>query len=228
MSPPPLGRLHLITDARPGRDALAVVRAALSVARPGAAAVQVRIEDRVTDREAYDLAARIAALCAQHGSICLVNDRLHIALAVGAAGGHVGAQDLPVDAARRVLGSAAVLGATVREPVSARAAVAAGASYLGVGPAFPTSTKDGLTAPLGPSGIAAVAAALPRFPIIAVGGVTAARVPDLLAAGAYGVAVVGALAAAADPARAAAELLLALESRMPGDDSHVCPTGTGP
>ena len=89
--------------------------------------------------------------------MCLVNDRLHVALAAGADGGHVGADDLPVAAARRVLGPAAVLGATCRTAAEARAAAAAGATYLGVGPAFATSTKDGLPAPLGPAGVAAVA-----------------------------------------------------------------------
>ncbi|HYN96738.1 MAG TPA: thiamine phosphate synthase, partial [Pilimelia sp.] len=91
------GRLHLITDTRPGRDPIAVARAALAAGVP---VVQVRVEDTTTDREAYDLAGRIAALCATRGAACLVNDRLHVALAVRAAGGHVGAADLPVAAAR--------------------------------------------------------------------------------------------------------------------------------
>jgi thiamine-phosphate pyrophosphorylase len=203
----PLGRLHLITDTRPGRDAVAVAAAALTAGTP---VVQVRVEDGASDREAYELAARIKRLCDGHGATCLVNDRLHVALAVGAAGGHVGDDDLPVAAARRVLGPAAVLGATCRDPASARAAVAAGASYLGVGPAYDTSTKDGLPAAIGPAGIGAVAAAVPDTPVIAIGGVTAARIAPLLAAGAHGVAVVGAVSGAPDPALAVRELLHAL------------------
>jgi thiamine-phosphate pyrophosphorylase len=140
-----------------------------------------------------------------------VTDRLHLARAAGAAGGPVGAADLPVAAARRVLGPDAVLGATARTPEQARAAVAAGASYLGVGPAYATVTKEGLPAPIGPVGVAAVVAAVPGVPVIAIGGVTAARVPELLAAGAYGVAVVGAVSAAPDPGDAAGALLAALE-----------------
>jgi thiamine-phosphate pyrophosphorylase len=200
--------LHLITDTRTGRDPIATVRAALAVAGPELV-VQVRVEDTATDREAYDLALRVVALCAPAGATCLVNDRLHIALAAHAAGGHVGALDLPVEAARRVLGPTALLGATARSPGRATAAVAAGASYLGVGPCFATTTKDGLPEPIGPVGIARVAGAV-GVPVIAIGGVTAARMPELLAAGAYGVAVVGAVSAAADPARATAELLGAL------------------
>lgn len=205
---PSLGRLHLITDTRPGRDPLAVLRAALPVAR-AELVVQVRVEDDATDRQAYDLARRVVALCAPYGATCLVNDRLHVALAVGAEGGHVGADDLPVGAARRVLGSTAVLGATAREPGTAAEAVAAGASYLGVGPCHATSTKAGLPAPIGPDGVRAVAEAV-DVPVIAIGGVTAAAVPALRAAGAYGVAVVGALSGSPDPARATAELLGAL------------------
>ncbi|MEU8116175.1 thiamine phosphate synthase [Micromonospora sp. NPDC048947] len=205
---PSLGRLHLITDTRPGRDPLAVVRAALTVAHADLV-VQVRVEDSATDREAYDLTRRVLALCAPYQATCLVNDRLHVALAVGAAGGHVGADDLPVAAARRVLGPAGVLGATARAPGPAREAVAAGASYLGVGPCHTTSTKTGLPDPIGPAGVRAVVDAV-DVPVIAIGGVTAARVPALRAAGAYGVAVVGAVSAAADPALATAELIEAL------------------
>ncbi|PSK61628.1 Thiamine-phosphate synthase [Micromonospora sp. MH33] len=205
---PSLGRLHLITDTRPGRDPLAVLRAALPVAR-AELVVQVRVEDDATDREAYELARRVVGLCRPYGATCLVNDRLHVALAVEAAGGHVGAEDLPVAAARRVLGADAVLGATAREPGGAAAAVAAGASYLGVGPCHATTTKAGLPDPIGPAGVRAVAGAV-DVPVIAIGGGTAASVPALRAAGAYGVAVVGTLSASPDPARTTAELIEAL------------------
>ncbi|MBE1485116.1 thiamine-phosphate pyrophosphorylase [Plantactinospora soyae] len=208
-----IGRLHLITDSRPGREPLAVVEAALSVAGPELV-VQVRVEDDVDDRTAYELAVAVAARCAAVGASCLVNDRLHLALAIGAAGGHVGARDLPVHAARRVLGPTAVLGATARDPETGAAAVAAGASYLGVGPCHATSTKNGLPTPIGPEGVRRVASAVP-VPVIAIGGVTPDRIPALLAAGAYGVAVVGAVSSAADPARATADLLAALTAPPP-------------
>lgn len=198
----PFPRLHLITDS------FAVARAAVDVAGPELA-VQVRVEDGVDDRDAYELAGKVVELCAGVGALCLVNDRLHVALAVGAGGGHVGALDLPVEAARRVLGPGAVLGATARDPGTARRAVAAGATYLGVGPAYPTSTKDGLPPPIGPAGVAAVAAAV-DVPVVAIAGVTAARVPELLESGAYGVAVIGAIGRAPDPGAATIELLKAL------------------
>ncbi len=203
----PLGQLHLITDARPGRDPVRVVRQALGAGGP--LVVQVRVEDGVTDRDAYQLAGRIVELCRAAGATCLVNDRLDVAIAVGADGAHVGAEDLPVRVARRVLGPRAVLGATVRDPAAARAAIADGASYLGAGPAYLTGTKAGLPDPIGVAGIAAVAACA-TVPVIAIGGVTCERVPELVAAGAYGVAVVGAVCSAASPRDATAELLAAL------------------
>lgn len=201
-----LGRLHLITDTRPGRDPVPVVRAALAVGVP---VVQVRAKG--SDRELFDLASTLLADCRAAGATCLVDDRLHVALGVGADGGHVGAEDLPVPVARRVLGPAAVLGATVRDPATARAAVRAGATYLGAGPVYQTGTKDGLPQPIGPAGLAAVAAAV-DVPVVAIGGIDVDRVAEVMAAGAYGVAVVTAISAAADPAAASADLLAAVRA----------------
>ncbi|GID98115.1 thiamine phosphate synthase [Amorphoplanes digitatis] len=211
---PDFPHLHLITDARRGREPLSVVAATVAEAHrrdaTGRLAVQIRVEDDVSDRETYELADAVLEICRPYGVLCLVNDRLHVALAVGADGGHVGAGDLPVAAARRVLGPAGVLGATCRDAAAARAARRAGASYLGVGPAFATTTKAGLPDPLGPAVIGEVAAAVPDTPIVAIGGVTAANAGSLIAAGAAAVAVVGAIANAADPGRAAGEMLAAL------------------
>ncbi len=207
-----LGRLHLITDARPGRDPLPIVRAALRVGVP---VVQVRVGDHVTDREAFHLTERILELCRAAKALCLVNDRLHVALAAGADGGLVGGDDLPVAAARRVLGPRAILGATARDPESARAAVAAGASSLSIGPVFSTKVRVGQPEPFGLAGITAIAAAV-DVPLIAIGGVTLERTPHLLAAGAYGVAVVAAISDASDPVAAAAHLVAVLNRGVPG------------
>ncbi len=200
-----LGRLHVLTDARAGRDALGLAEHALAA---GAPVVQLRVKG-CTDREVYEMGVRLMAACVRHGAMCIVNDRVDIALAIGAHGTHLGADDLSVATVRRVAGSAHLIGGTSREPVHAAQLVADGADYLGVGPAFPTSTKDGLPLPLGPSGIGAVAHAV-AVPVIAIGGITVDTVPTLMAAGAYGVAVVGAVSDASDPARATAELLRAV------------------
>jgi thiamine-phosphate pyrophosphorylase len=198
--------LHVLTDARGGPAALAAVEAAVDA---GAPAVQVRLKG-CTDLVLYDFAAAVVEICASAGATCLVNDRVDIALAVGADGTHLGADDLPVAVARRVAGPAHLIGGTAREPQRARQLVAEGADYLGVGPAYPTRTKTGLPTALGPAGVAAVARAV-EVPVIAIGGITADRVPDLLRAGAAGVAVVDAVSGAADPAAATAVLLQALD-----------------
>jgi thiamine-phosphate pyrophosphorylase len=205
-----LGRLHVLTDARGGRAALDAVAAAVSA---GAPVVQVRAKD-CTDRVLYEFAQAVVGICGDTAT-CLVNDRVDVALAVGAAGTHLGAEDLPLDAARRVAGPGHLLGGTARDPVRAAELVAQGADYLGVGPAWPTTTKTGLPDPLGPARIGAVAAAVP-VPVIAIGGVSADRVAELVAAGAAGVAVVSAVTSAADPAAATRRLLQALDDALAG------------
>ena len=201
-----LGRLHVLTDARGGRAALEVVSAAVGA---GAPVVQVRAKG-CSDRTLYEFACQVVGICAPHGTTCIVNDRVDVALASGAAGTHLGADDLPPAAVRRVAGPDHLVGGTARDPRRAAGLVAAGADYLGVGPAYETSTKTGLPDPLGPARVAAVADAV-QVPVIAIGGVTAERVPELLAAGAHGVAVVAAVSGAGDPAAATRRLLRALD-----------------
>jgi len=205
-----LGRLHVITDTRPGRDPLALLAAAVEA---GAPVVQVRGKD-LTDRQLYELTCRALEVCTLHGATCLVDDRLHVALAAGAHGAHVGEHDLPVGAARSVLGADAVLGATARDPDTAGRHERDGATYHGVGPCFATTTKAGLPTPLGPEGVRAVATAV-DLPVIAIAGVNAQRVPALLDAGAHGVAVVGAVSDADDPRAATAALLRAIDRALP-------------
>jgi thiamine-phosphate pyrophosphorylase len=187
-------RIHVITDD------IDVVR---GVAGLSGVAVQIRVKS--TEAAAYTLAAAAVEICRPLGTTVLVNDSLGVALAARADGVHLGADDLPIAAARRVAGPDLIIGATCRTPETARAAVADGATYLGVGPAFPTSTKDGLPPPLGPVAIAAVADAVPGTPVLAIGGITAERVP-LLAV--HGIAAVSAFAA--DPKGAVAEFLAVL------------------
>lgn len=174
----------------------------------GAPLVQVRSK-APSDRRRWTDAVAVQRLCAASGSRCVVNDRADVAQAVGAHGVHVGDDDLPAPVVRRLLGPGALVGVTCRDPEGARRAVDEGASYLGVGPAYATTTKVGLPDPLGPAGIARVAAAV-AIPVIAIAGIDATRVPELLDAGAHGVAVVSAVYEAADPAAAVRELLSAI------------------
>jgi len=202
----PVARLHVIIDvyAEPG-DPVAVAQSALA---GGARWLQVRCK-QVPDRAAYETAGRIAELCRMNGADIVINDRADIALAVGAAGCHVGALDLSVGVVRRVMGDAALVGGTARDAATARRLQDEGADYVGVGPIYATASKTGLPDPLGPGVIQAVSAAV-DIPVIAISGVTVARVPELLDAGAYGVAVIGAIGRVADPRAATAEFVAAL------------------
>lgn len=209
-------RLHLVTPPTIDRQVVGVTQLALA---GGAPLVQVRCKE-VTDRHRYHHTRQLRELCAATGAMCLVNDRVDVALAVGADGVHVGDEDLPIAVARRLLGAGTV-GATCRNAEAARRAVDGGANYLGVGPAYASATKSGLPEPLGPRGIEAVASAV-DVPVIAIAGVTVARVPELLAAGAWGVAVVGAVYSASDPGVATAALLDAV-----GEPSRSTSGGVG-
>lgn len=205
-----VSRLHLVTDTRHGRDPLSEVAAALGA---GVDWVQVRVKG-CTDRDLYDLTVRVLEQAGAYDATVVVDDRADIALAAGAHGVHVGAEDIPVREVRRILGPDLLVGATAREPVAARAAVAAGADYLGVGPAFGTATKSGLPDPIGVDGVARTANAV-DVPVVAIGGVDRDRLPELLAAGVHGAAVVSAVSQAADPAAAAAALLETIRMATP-------------
>ncbi|MGH9246062.1 MAG: thiamine phosphate synthase [Acidimicrobiales bacterium] len=199
-----LGRLHVIVDT------VDLARAAID---GGAPVVQVRLKAG-SDRQRFGVASVIAELCRHAGTLCIVNDRADIAVAVGAGGTHVGSDDLPVPAVRNLVGAAYVVGATARDPATARRLEADGATYLGVGPTFGTSSKPGLPSSLGLDGLRAVVDAV-SIPVIAIAGVTANRISGVLAAGAHGVAVVGAVAHASDPRQATADLLAALREPVP-------------
>jgi thiamine-phosphate pyrophosphorylase len=187
-------RLHVITDS------LDVVRA---VVGQGPVAVQIRVKSSA--RLAYELTLAALPLCRAAGALCLVDDRVEVALAVGADGVHVGSDDLPVPVARRLLGPTAVVGGTCRDISDIRAAARDGATYVGVGPTYWTVTKDGLPPPLGPSVVSELASAAPEIPVIAIGGITVDRVAELRT---YGVAVVSAVAT--DPVGATASFLKVL------------------
>ena len=166
----------------------------------------LQIRDKRLDPPALvDRVRRAVAIArrrpAEEAVLVIVNDRVDVAAAVGAAGGHVGAEDLPVPLARRVLGPAALLGATAHDVAAARAAAAAGADYLGIGPCFPSATKA--FAEFAPSEFLRTVATEIALPAYAIGGVTLERLATLRGLGVTRVAVASAVTAAADPAAAA-------------------------
>ena len=207
----PVGRLHVLTDFVSQQRFPHAALAALA-ARGGADTIQFRQKGGAV-RNRYVEARRTAAACHAAGRPLLIDDHVDLALAVGAAGVHLGQLDLPVEAARRVLGDAAVVGATATTVQQARDAEAAGASYIGFGPVFPTQSKRNPASVKGVEGLAAVCAAV-RIPVIGIAGITPERVADVIGAGAHGVAVMSAVTTADDPQAATAVFRRALDAAL--------------
>jgi thiamine-phosphate pyrophosphorylase len=157
----------------------------------------------------HDAAGAIQGLCAAHGAIFVVNDRVDVALAVGADGVHLGQDDLPLAAARRLVGTGRVIGISTHDRAQAEAAAAGGADYVGFGPLFGTKTKDTGHAARGLAALAEVRRTV-AVPIVAIGGLTAENARSALGAGADAVAMISELALAADPAAKTRSVLAAL------------------
>jgi thiamine-phosphate pyrophosphorylase len=197
-------RLVLVTDrhATADRDLLDVVAAALDAGLP---AVQLRDKD-LGGGAAFALAERLRAATRARGAALYVNDRVDIAVAVGADGVHLGGQSLPADVVRPLLSPGMVVGVSVHAPDDL---AAPGADFAFFGPVFDTPAKRRFGAPQGVArlGDAVRAAAIP---VLAIGGVRADGIAAVRAAGAHGAAVIRAILAADDPAAATRALLAAL------------------
>jgi len=200
-------RLVVVLDsgARQGRD---LVEVAAAAERGGATMLQVRAKDL----PAGALAALTRRVLETVRLPVLVNDRLDVALAVGAAGCHLGQEDLPLEEARAMAPPGFILGGSAGSEDEARRAAAA--HYLGIGPVHATPNKPDAGEAIGAAGFRRVAAA-GGLPAVAIGGVSAADVPALAAAGAAGIAVIGAILAAADPETATRTLRDALDRVLP-------------
>jgi len=151
----------------------------------------IQYRDKTSPRRVlYERALQIRKVTRQYGVHFVMNDHADIAAAVNADGVHLGQDDLPIAAARKIVGQR-IVGISTHSVVEAVAAAAAGADYIGFGPIFATSTKDAGV----PKGIAAIREICDAvsIPVIAIGGITAERCPALFAAGVRGVAVASAL-----------------------------------
>jgi thiamine-phosphate pyrophosphorylase len=200
--------LYLVTDRglACGRSLETVVEAAV---RGGVTAVQIR-EKACSAREFIELGCALKALLDPLGIPLIVNDRVDIALAIGASGVHVGQTDIDCRTARRLVGPEAIVGLSIETVEQAREAAEFDIDYLGVGPVFATPTKTDAAPALGFDGLARVRA-LSKLPIVAIGGMNAANAGQAIEAGADGIAVVSAICAAADPESAARELRSAVD-----------------
>lgn len=196
-------RVYLCTGARRASGDLAEFLDAVLPA--GVDIAQLR-EKGLEAREELALLEVMADACRRHGRLLAVNDRADLALAAEADVLHLGQNDLPVPAARRILGAAPVIGRSTHNTAQADAAASEpGVDYFCTGPVWATPTKPGRLA-AGLALIEHVAARRPQRPWFAIGGIDAGNLDQVLAAGARRVVVVRALTEAADPHAAAAEL----------------------
>jgi len=185
---------------------------ALADAVLGAGVSWLQLRCKGTPASAFLRAALdLVAAARRTGARVIVNDRLDVALASGAAGVHLGQDDLPLDAARRIAGDRLVIGVSTHDVAEARAAEDGGADYVGFGPMYPTASKADAHPQRTLEALARVRAAI-GLPIVAIGGIGETTAPAVLDAGADAVAVIGALASAPDP-RAFAARMLALRPR---------------
>ena len=163
-----------------------------------------QVRDKVaTTRELVELARVVLAAVRPMGATVVVDDRLDVALAAGADGVHLGAEDLKVEDAVRIA-SGLQVGATCRDRGDVEQAAAAGATYAGFGPVFESTSKVGLPVP---RGLEALTRASGVLPLVAIGGITPARARAAREAGAHGVAAIGAIWQADDPVSRAKELV---------------------
>lgn len=200
--------MYLITDRLQanGRNLAGVVREALA---GGVRAVQLREKD-LSSRELFLLAAEMRTITTAHGARLFINDRIDIALAVGADGVHLGAGGLPVAAARKLLGPKRLIGYSAHSAAEACRAEAAGADFITFGPVYFTPSKAAYGAPVGVEELRTACAML-TIPLFALGGITVETIPEVCAAGSHGIALISAIIAAADPQAAASSLLRTIE-----------------
>lgn len=186
--------IYLVTDdgCLQGRALIDCVREALE---GGVTLVQYRAKT-ASSAEMYAEALQLKALCDSFNVPLIINDRLDIAMAVGAAGVHLGQDDLPCAAARKILGEDYIIGVSAHNQAEAKAALQSGADYLGCGAVFGTATKADVKK-LGTDGLAAICKAK-GLPVVGIGGVTADNYREVRAAGADGAAIVSGILAQPD------------------------------
>jgi len=206
-----VGRLHVITDFKLQQQRSHAELARLAL-RGGADTIQFR-QKHGGIRNVLSQARATQAVCRDASMPMIVDDRLDVAQAVGAAGVHLGQEDFPIREARNLLGPDAIIGATANTVPQVEEALEEGATYVGLGPVFKTGSKRNPKSVVGLETLAEACDAVP-IPVIAIGGITHDRVRPTLEAGAYGVAVLSAIATSKNPERAAARFRAAIDGAL--------------
>jgi thiamine-phosphate pyrophosphorylase len=185
-----LPRVYALTDVR--LSGLSHAEQVDLLSAGGATLVQLR-EKEMPAREFYEQAKAAVDVASRRGVQLIVNDRVDVALAVGARGVHLGQDDMPPEAARNLLGSSAVIGYSTHNIEQAMAATKLPIDYLAIGPIFATTSKSDTAPVLGLEGLRTVRRAIGAFPLVAIGGISHANAREVIEAGADSVAVISAL-----------------------------------
>ncbi len=207
-----IGKLHVLTDFYFQQRYTHAELASMAI-DGGADVIQFRQKGGHI-RDLLFAAETVATVCARANICLLVNDRVDVAIAVGANGVHLGQTDMPIEYAREVLGPDAVIGITASTLALALQAEQAGADYIGFGPVFKTRSKDNPLPEKGLESVLEVCNSV-QIPVIGIAGITPGRVPDLIRVGAHGVAVMSAVSLADDPRKATQQFVKAFESVSP-------------
>lgn len=194
--------LYFITDST-GKSDLELCSVVDAACRGGAGIVQLR-EKNIGGREYLRKALLVRSVTDSHGVPLIIDDRIDVAIAADAAGVHVGASDIPVSVARRLMGKDKIVGATAKTPQAALAAEADGADYIGCGAIYPTSTK--VVTVLTPVATLAEITKTVHIPVCAIGGLNPENCGVLTGSGIAGICVVSAIMKSDDPEKAAREL----------------------
>ena len=208
-----VGRLHVITD-EVLQDRFTHVGLAAAAAAGGADVIQYREKRQVSTKEMMRVAVLMSLACQEFNTTVLIDDRVDVAAAVGATAVHLGQEDLPPYVARQILGPDAIIGGTANSVEEAVKVAKQPVDYLGVGPVFGTTSKGNRAAPmLGLERFAEICDAVDK-PVIGIGSITVDRVGDVLAAGAYGVAVLSAVVCQDDPQASCREFASEIERAL--------------
>jgi len=197
-------RLYLVTDRSKFTDNNAFLDAVAASLKGGTQVVQLR-EKTATAKEFAELARQVRELCAVYEAIFIINDRVDIALAVGADGVHLGQEDLDINSARKILGNDSIIGLSTHCPEQALTAVESGADYIGVGPVYTTPTKPGRPS-VGLEYVEWTAKNI-NIPWFAIGGINLDNTEEVITAGAPGIAAVRAIINSENPEEASGMFL---------------------
>jgi len=202
-----IGKLHILTDTvlQSRFSHMEITRLAIV---GGADTIQYRQKSGST-RKMIEIARNMKRLCSEADVTFIVNDRLDVAIAAEADGVHLGQDDFPIPMARELLGEGRIIGGSAATLDDARKCLSEGADYVGFGPVYPTSSKDDAGPVSGIDILKKVVEIIP-LPIIAIGGVDAENIPDVMRAGACGIAVISAVCCKDDPEEATRSLYQAL------------------